>query len=216
MSPVYATPAFFLPPWSVEQVGVVATEPRAGTASMAPICDLNAPIFSAHLHISAKLTGRNDTTMLPLDALDPARSEDRAAATRVQLGHELSFITASPEELPAVPERAVAEMKVVRSLPNGWQGPGSLAASPATTGDAYELLSKMVTDLPEGVVPSIGLDSDGIIVMSWNDGVLAGSLSVHGDGTYSYYIERDGHAPQSGEANIAAPLPRKLVQIMQA
>lgn len=215
MSVAYAPPPSLSQPWLVEQSGIAVSGWLEGTAALQAFLGINDKTISTGLLLNAKMVGQVERSSRPLTG-PSALLEGDVAESSIQSGLDNYFMTASQGELPPVPGTAVAEMEIVRSLAAGWEGPGSLPASEAATGDAYELLSKMASDFPEGAIPSIGLDSDGVIVMSWNDGDLVGSLSVQGDGTYSYYIERDGHEPQGGEAKIAAPLPRKLVHIMQA
>lgn len=121
-----------------------------------------------------------------------------------------------PYDPPFVHSFFERRMMMLKSLSDGWQGPGSLAAADETIDDAFVLLKRLVTDLPDAPEPKIGLDSDGYIVLSWKKGRLVGNLSVFGDGTFSYYLEKDTDVAKDNEANVASPLPRKLSNILNA
>ena len=57
---------------------------------------------------------------------------------------------------------------------------------------------------------------DGVIVMTWHGYGRAGSLTVHGDGTYSYYIKLGKEVAKRGDAKISAPLDDALVRVLSA
>ena len=126
---------------------------------------------------------------------------------------ELAF---GPYDLPFMHSFFEKRMEVLRGLPDGWQGAGSLAATDETIDDAYAFLKRLVTELPDAPKPNIGLDSDGCIVLSWKNNRLIGNLSIFGDGTFSYYIEKDEDVAKAGEAKVASPLPYQLSEILKA
>lgn len=113
-----------------------------------------------------------------------------------------------------LPEAVLDRLNWLSELEDEWQGAGSSAATKDTISDAEGLLSKLYREVPEPPTPSIGLDSDGFIVMSWSSDQLFGSLSIFGDGTYAYYIERSEKKAKQSDAKINAPLPPKLKEIL--
>ena len=56
------------------------------------------------------------------------------------------------------------------------------------------------------------MDSDGTIVFSFQPErcEVIGSLTVFGDGTYSYCIEKNGSSVESGAAMISEPIALEL------
>ena len=113
--------------------------------------------------------------------------------------------------------KAAAErLSYLRSLDDGWQGEGSVAASQETGLDAGSLLEKLSSEIPERWMPQIGLDSDGFIVMSWDDEALVGSLSVFGDGTYAYFLRRGAQVVKAGEVRISDPISHNLIELLTA
>jgi hypothetical protein len=82
--------------------------------------------------------------------------------------------------------------------------------------EAGLLLRKFASLGRECFLPDLGLDSDGTIVFSFHPdrSDLVGSLSVYGDGTYSYCIELDGKSVRSGAAPIQGPIARDLQSLL--
>lgn len=86
-----------------------------------------------------------------------------------------------------------------------------------TKSDAVTLLRRMADEIVERPLPFLGLDADGCIVMTWHDGIIAGNLSVFGDGTYTYFLQRvDDQDTRivSDDARISEPLKRGLVDLL--
>jgi hypothetical protein len=135
---------------------------------------------------------------------------------------QLDTMTTSPElhfrESAADPElkRSLGRLNYLRSLPDGWLGEDSLGASEATGIDADQLLRRIRQDAPSAPLPVLGLDTDGTIVMSWSSGGLTGSMTVYGDGTYSYFVRRDGHVARDAEAAIKGPTAEALRLLLEA
>lgn len=78
--------------------------------------------------------------------------------------------------------------------------------------DAGALLRKLAAVSLGRALPDIGLDGDGTVVFSFHPdrcGII-GSLSIFGDGTYSYCIESEGVSIESGASHIAAPIDVSL------
>jgi hypothetical protein len=90
------------------------------------------------------------------------------------------------------------------------------APIPAAVRDAGILLRKFAALEAELILPDIGLDLDGTIVYSFHPdrNGLIGSLSVFGDGTYSFYLEKNGDFIESGAAKIAQPLDLNLQNLL--
>jgi len=88
--------------------------------------------------------------------------------------------------------------------------------SAATLRESGALLRKLAALGPQCTLPTLGMDTDGTVVFSYltSENRLVGSMSVFGDGTYSYCIERDGKSVQSGASLIAGPLDKNLMQLL--
>lgn len=138
----------------------------------------------------------------------------------------INHLTASMTSTPELSQRETGvETALVRSknrlayllsLPDGWLGEGSRASSKEAAERASELLVQMNAIAPDAL-PDLSLEEDGTIVMSWDDGGLAGSLSIHADGRYAYFIEREGGGWASdGMASVKAGIAPKLSEILAA
>ena len=112
--------------------------------------------------------------------------------------------------------RAIARLGYLRGFGDGWKGPGSAAVTVEAFIDAKSLLKRIAAVAQERPLPKIGLDSDGVVVMSWGGPELHGSLSVFGDGTYSYYLRGRGDPAKNGEIRISDPLPVDLLRVLVA
>ena len=71
-------------------------------------------------------------------------------------------------------------------------------------------------EAPTAPLPVLGLDTDGTIVMSWSGNGLTGSMTIYGDGTYSYFVRRDGAAARDPEAQIDQPIGETLKRLLEA
>lgn len=83
-----------------------------------------------------------------------------------------------------------------------------------TIADARGVLEKIALEAPDQPLPMIDLDGDGVIVMSWHDKGRVGSLTVHGDGTYSYYVKRGTAVAKRGDAKVSSPLDGALARVL--
>ena len=113
---------------------------------------------------------------------------------------------------------AASDLAYARGLLDGWKGPGSLKPSKNATDDAASILSAMaaaLSDANPAVAPALGVDACGEIVMSWSgrDG-LFGSMSVSGDGTYAFYVERGNVCAEDGDLPISGSLPKPLINVL--
>lgn len=113
---------------------------------------------------------------------------------------------------------AAANLAYARGLFDGWKGPGSLKPSKNAIEDATSILSAMATAFaasPRPVAPALGVDAGGEIVMSWGgrEG-LFGSMSISGDGTFAYYVERGNTCAEDGDLPIVGSLPQTFIDVM--
>ena len=117
-----------------------------------------------------------------------------------------------PRETGAGPElkRSLGRLNYLRTLADGWLGEDSLAASEVTGKEAEDLLKRLRREAPAAPLPVLGLDTDGTIVMSWSEDGLTGSMTIYGDGTYSYFVRRNGEAARDTEAAINEPIAEAL------
>ncbi len=86
------------------------------------------------------------------------------------------------------------------------------APSETTLQEAGVLIRKLAAFDANRYLPDLGLDSDGFLVFSFHPERtgMVGSLSVFGDGTYSYCIEVEGKSVECGAAAIAEPISEDL------
>lgn len=82
--------------------------------------------------------------------------------------------------------------------------------------DAGVLLRKFASVGPDCALPDLGIDSDGTIVFTYQPARcgMVGSLSVFGDGAYSYCIEKEGVTAESGSASISGPIANDLLGLL--
>ena len=127
-------------------------------------------------------------------------------------------------EVPAIamagPEwrAAAADLTFARGLFDGWKGPGSRKPSKSAADDAASILSVMATAFAatsRPVAPALGVDAGGEIVMSWSgrEG-LFGSMSINGDGTFAFYVERGNNSAEDGDLPIAGSLPKPFIDVL--
>jgi hypothetical protein len=85
-----------------------------------------------------------------------------------------------------------------------------------TIREAGVLLRKLAAFGRDRNLPDLGLDSDGSLVFSFHPERtgMVGSLSVFGDGTYSYCIELNGTSVDSGAARVSAPFSDELKALL--
>ena len=161
--------------------------------------------FTYHvvLHVDASLTALRDYLAGSLCLTDSMTSAHEFSKPRVEQ------VRSNPDL-----SRAIDRLSFLRSLQDGWLGVDSLAASEETGKEAASLLRKLAIEIPDAPLPVIGLDTDGTIVMTWTRDGLAGSLTIYGDGTYSYFVRRGEKVAKNPEARISKPLDRKLISLL--
>ena len=151
------------------------------------------------------LTRTGDNIVVLYDGTDKMHSAPETRIETANLG------PANPD-LP----RAIARLGYLRGFGDGWKGPDSTAVTLEAFVDANSLLEKIAAEAQVRPLPKIGLDSDGVVVMSWGGPDLHGSLSVFGDGTYSYFLRGRGDPAKNGEVRISDPLPADLRRVLMA
>ena len=112
---------------------------------------------------------------------------------------------------------AAASTKVLSyaSVQDGWKGDGSTRPTPLAIDEAIDLLNQFAFELPSLASPMISADEDGFVCFYWRSGAMMASISVYGDGTYSFYAEGNGKSSRSDEAQILAPLAADLLEAMR-
>lgn len=113
-------------------------------------------------------------------------------------------------------KRSLGRLNYLRSLPDGWLGEDSYAASVNVGIQAERLLRRIRNEAPTAPLPVLGLDTDGTIVMSWSRGELVGSMTVYGDGTFSYFVRRNIISVKNIDALIEQPLGKDLIDLLTA
>jgi hypothetical protein len=133
---------------------------------------------------------------------------------------QLDTMTTSPElhSLRRIvdPEltRSLGRLNYLRSLPDGWMGEDSCSASEDAGNQAEQLLRRIRREAPSAPLPVLGLDTDGTIVMSWSRSDLVGSMTIYGDGTFSYFVRRNVASTKEINAMIDQPLGKDLTQLL--
>lgn len=112
--------------------------------------------------------------------------------------------------------RSLGRLNYLRTLTNGWLGEGSFGASTETGREAEDFLKRLRREAPTAPLPVLGLDTDGTIVMSWSGNGLTGSMTIYGDGSYSYFVRRDGTTARDSEAQINRPIREPLKRLLEA
>jgi len=111
-------------------------------------------------------------------------------------------------------ERSLGRLNYLRSLPDGWMGEDSCGASKDVGDQAEQLLRRIRREVPSAPLPVLGLDNDGTIVMSWSRSDLVGSMTIYGDGTYSYFVRRNAASAKNIEAMMDQPLAKDLTELL--
>lgn len=153
------------------------------------------PYFSKSIYVSF---GKVETT-----AIKPRPIDCNTLATR-QIGEIVQFprsaITNQPSNIAnawldqaAKTQRwkgVYSQFERAIEKKEGWDGEGSVGATVECKKAARIVLDRLFDESDAEFLPSIGLDEDGYVVLTWNFSSLKGSLSVGPEGKFSYYIER--------------------------
>lgn len=100
-------------------------------------------------------------------------------------------------------QNSIEQLLYVEAFEDGWDGVRSKRADVDAIADAFFLLTLLESERSNLLAPMIGLDADGIVVFTWESEDLVGSLSVFGDDTFAYYLERNDEVISSGEASLS-------------
>lgn len=175
---------------------------------------------SPDIHHYVPSTGRADRGAF-------VRPTNRAILTRLRdyadvALHMTDMMTPSPElhsrESRVDPDlkRSLGRLNYIRTLPDGWLGDDSVGSSEDTGSQAEKLLRRLRAEAPSAPLPVLGLDVDGTIVMSWSAGGLTGSMTIYGDGTYSYFVRRGDLVARDPKATISEPIAEALRRLLAA
>lgn len=113
-------------------------------------------------------------------------------------------------------KRSLGRLNYLRSLPDGWLGEDSCGASEDAGIQAEQLLRRIRREAPSAPLPVLGLDTDGTIVMSWSSDGLNGSMTIYGDGTYSYFVRRNCQIARDADAAVNEPTAEALRLLLEA
>lgn len=179
------------------------------------IVELDTSLYNQRYHSTVSLNGRAGA--LSISKVLTSLRKHVAIATC-----QLDTMTTSPElhfrGRGVDPElnRSLGRLNYLRSLPDGWLGEDSCGASEDTGIQAERLLRRIRREAPSGPLPVLGLDTDGTIVMSWSSNGLTGSLTIYGDGTYSYFVRQNGKIARDSDAAINEPIAEALRLLLEA
>lgn len=162
-------------------------------------------------------------------------SASAASTTQIErsyLGEETAQKARGPEASsisefalePLAPTLSVPEWLILSAdrlssfleLEDGWKGLDSLAPREQTVVEAIDLLWQLTAEVAGLPQPSLSADEDGGICAHWRvPGVLA-TITVYGDGTYSFYAEAGSAQTRSDSEEVGLPLPVALTSILAA
>lgn len=204
---------------------------------LGPIYEESHPIAFGGFDLASAAREANFSACLPLNSVR-RRAEgysfdvlrrwlDRSFVTRACQDqtvtiHLTDSMTPTPELQPRETgadrefARSLGRLNYLRTLADGWLGEDSHGASEATGREAEVLLRRLHEEAPAAPLPVLGLDADGTIVMSWSGDGLTGSMTMHGDGTYSYFVRRHGVVASDAEAQVAHPIGPDLKRLLEA
>ena len=118
-------------------------------------------------------------------------------------------------KVDAVFVRSLNRLNYLRSLGDGWLGVESFGASETAGAEAEALLRRLHNEMPGASLPTLGLDADGTVVMSWSRNGRTGSMTVYGDGTFSYFVRTHGEVARNSEARIDQPIDEALKRLLE-
>jgi len=113
-------------------------------------------------------------------------------------------------------EYAMTEVADLARYGDGWKGPGSRGATGEATKQVRTLISKLARIRGERRLPMVGLDDEGIFVLTWREGDLRGNLSVRGNGFYSFAMRKGTQRYSKPRVEINGPLDPDLVKAITA
>lgn len=99
-------------------------------------------------------------------------------------------------------------------LADGWKGADSLAPVDQTASEAIDLLWQLSAEIAGLQQPAISVDEDGAICLHWRIADLLATMTVYGDGTYSFYAEAGELSAKSDSEMVGFPLPASLASIL--
>lgn len=111
-------------------------------------------------------------------------------------------------------EAALEKIGSYAGLPDGWRGEGSFAPTELTLQESAELLLQISAEMPDLPRPLISVDEEGFACLHWNTPSLLATISVYGDGTYSFFSEGYGIVARSDSELVGAILPQSLIESM--
>ena len=152
-----------------------------------------------------------------VDVKAPLTSGEFQSAKATADGIDMTRTTAPPDFLVAKPSAlrlAQRRIMALDRLPRAAFAEDRIKPSRDTLVDAGGILEKIALSAPSQPLPMIDLDGEGVIVMTWYGSGRSGSLTVHGDGTYSYYVKAGNQVAKRGDAKISSPLDDALVRVL--
>jgi hypothetical protein len=111
-------------------------------------------------------------------------------------------------------EGALEKIESYAGFPDGWRGEGSLAPTQQTLQETAELMLQISAEMPDLPRPLISVDEEGFACLHWNRSSLLATISVYGDGTYSFFSEGHGVVARSDNELVGAILPQRLIESM--
>lgn len=109
---------------------------------------------------------------------------------------------------------AIEKIETYADATDGWRGEGSHAPSAQTLRESAELLLQIAGEMPYLFGPLISVDDDGFACLYWNCADFVATISVYGDGTYSFFSEGYGITARSDSTDVGAILPQDLIGAM--
>lgn len=142
---------------------------------------------------------------------------------RVRSGHFApeTLTTSAPEHAifvsgQAAPWHDAAVRAVLRysQMADGWKGEGSVAPHHQAVNDALDLAFQIASEMPDIASPIIGADDEGYYSLFWSEDEAAATISIYGDGTFSFFAEYGDVEVASDQEYIGSPIPQPLVNAL--
>lgn len=173
------------------------------------------------LHEKAKVDQSSRNVRVPLTSPTHLIVEPSVEDSASNLMPDVDFLEFLDEEWISSGLRSTSwqasydQLSDIESFDEGWQGFGSKAADFSTIADAYYILN-LLEEEGSLLAPMVGLDAEGIVVLTWDSPDLVGTMSVFGDDTFAYYLERNGEVVSAGEASLFEEIAEALQNALMA
>lgn len=156
-----------------------------------------------------------DINFSPVEHPTAPRTEPRSELSNSSFNASSSGQNVEAKTAQSWLTESLDRIEKLGSFPADWAGEGYVKASSSVVGDAERFILKLAHS-GVNTRPAIGLDDDGSFSFHISDEGLIADLSIHPDGTYSYYAKRGSAEAFSETSKINGPLDQNLLDILKA